>query len=223
MKARRNCCKRSTSRDWSWRSAPGDAGSVRGIRRTVHTLKGDSAACGFRELSELAHELEDVLKPELAVSSRGALAELVLSAADKFDAMLAAYRGNMQPPKADPLRAMIARLLKEARRRKCLEAGTHPGLSVDRIRPAGDGEAVATGDQVYSIALAIDRNCPMRAAAFGMMLNVLSECGTVLARHPEEIPPMRPLDNRGSGHRHATAIERDSANVLDSDRSSRTS
>ena len=29
---------------------PGDAEVVRSIRRTVHTLKGDSAACGFREL-----------------------------------------------------------------------------------------------------------------------------------------------------------------------------
>ena len=30
---------------------PGDTEVVRGVRRTVHTLKGDSAACGYRELS----------------------------------------------------------------------------------------------------------------------------------------------------------------------------
>src|SRR5437879_1230508 len=40
---------------------PGDEEIVRVIRRTVHTLKGDSAACGLRELSELAHEFEDAL------------------------------------------------------------------------------------------------------------------------------------------------------------------
>ena len=40
---------------------PGDNESLRSVRRAVHTLKGDSAACGYRELSELAHELEDVL------------------------------------------------------------------------------------------------------------------------------------------------------------------
>ena len=45
---------------------PADKESLRSVRRAVHTLKGDSAACGFRELSELAHELEDVLTPELA-------------------------------------------------------------------------------------------------------------------------------------------------------------
>ena len=38
---------------------PRDPEILRDIRRTVHTLKGDSAACGFRELSELAHEMED--------------------------------------------------------------------------------------------------------------------------------------------------------------------
>ena len=44
----------------------GDPEVVRSVRRTVHTLKGDSAACGYSELSSLAHELEDVLTPELA-------------------------------------------------------------------------------------------------------------------------------------------------------------
>src|SRR5512142_1742628 len=66
---------------------PSDAEIVRDIRRTVHTLKGDSAACGFRELSELAHEMENVLTPDIAQATNGSLVELVLSAADIFDAM----------------------------------------------------------------------------------------------------------------------------------------
>ena len=37
---------------------PADTELIRDIRRTVHTLKGDSAACGFKELSQLAHELK---------------------------------------------------------------------------------------------------------------------------------------------------------------------
>jgi len=43
---------------------PGDSDTVRNIRRIVHTLKGDAAATGFHELSELAHELEDALALE---------------------------------------------------------------------------------------------------------------------------------------------------------------
>ncbi len=54
---------------------PGDEEIVRSIRRTVHTLKGDSAACGLRELSELAHLFEDALTLESA-AAHGALAEI---------------------------------------------------------------------------------------------------------------------------------------------------
>ncbi len=166
---------------------PGDAEVVRGVRRTVHTLKGDSAACGFRELSELAHELEDVLQPDLATSVGGALAELVLSAADMFDALLAAYRGNLQPPKADPLRAMIARLLNNpaAHALKAELAPAFEWSEYDRLAMEG---ALANGQKVYSIAIAIDRNCPMRGAALELVLRVLGECGLIIARNPEEIP-----------------------------------
>jgi two-component system chemotaxis sensor kinase CheA len=172
---------------------PGDAEVVRGIRRTVHTLKGDSAACGFRELSDLAHELEDVLKPELAAVSSAALAELVLSAADMFDALLAAYRGKMQPPKADPLRTMIAKLLSDPKATKARpELVAEFGWSeYDRLAMEN---ALHFGEHVYSVAVAIDRNCPMRAAAVQLILNTLSEAGTVLARHPEEVPADGSLD-----------------------------
>ena len=46
---------------------PGDVELVRSIRRIVHTLKGDAAACGFRELSNAAHALEDALATEVFV------------------------------------------------------------------------------------------------------------------------------------------------------------
>lgn len=40
---------------------PRDSDLVRDLRRNVHTLKGDSAACGYKELSEAAHAVEDVM------------------------------------------------------------------------------------------------------------------------------------------------------------------
>ena len=97
-----------------WKSARSDAEELRSVRRAVHTLKGDSAACGFRELSELAHELEDVLTPELVKENAGLIAEVVLTAADTFHEMLAAYRNNLQPPAGGALREHIQRLLAQA-------------------------------------------------------------------------------------------------------------
>jgi len=71
--------------------SPQDLEVVRSIRRTVHTLKGDAAACGFKELSGLAHQLEDALAVE-GVVAPGALVELSFKAADVFSEMLSAYR-----------------------------------------------------------------------------------------------------------------------------------
>ncbi|HET9695842.1 MAG TPA: chemotaxis protein CheA [Terriglobales bacterium] len=173
--------------------SPADAEVVRGIRRTVHTLKGDSAACGFRELSDLAHELEDVLTPELATAASAAIAELVLSAADMFDALLAAYRGNMQPPKGDPLRTMIARILKDPAATKA-KAELNPEFQWTEYERLAMEKAGKNNQTVFNIAIGIDRNSPMRSAAAQVLLNVLAEAGTVLARRPEELPADNVVD-----------------------------
>ena len=122
---------------------PGDAELVRGIRRIVHTLKGDAAACGFRELSNAAHDLEDALALESA-SSHGSLAEVAFAAADTFGAMLAAYRRKGKLPSAAPLAKMIRELTQQPKGKKALQekdrqSGRCPGC-LDRVREAGDPE-----------------------------------------------------------------------------------
>ena len=85
---------------------PGDEEIVRVIRRTVHTLKGDSAACGLRELSELAHQFEDALSLEGAVT-QAAVAEIAFAAADVFAEMIAAYHGGKKLPSTKSLSKKI--------------------------------------------------------------------------------------------------------------------
>ena len=88
---------------------PQDKEVVRSIRRTVHTLKGDAAACGFRELSDLAHMMEDALAVE-DISAAVSLAELAFTAADVFAAMLVAYRQQIALPDSTPLKKMVENL-----------------------------------------------------------------------------------------------------------------
>jgi len=85
---------------------PGDEEIVRVIRRTVHTLKGDSAACGLRELSELAHQFEDALSLE-GTSAQTAVAEIAFGAADVFTEMIAAYRSGGKLPSTKSLSKKI--------------------------------------------------------------------------------------------------------------------
>jgi two-component system chemotaxis sensor kinase CheA len=170
-------------------SRPADEEVIRRVRRAVHTLKGDSAACGFNKLSELAHELEDVLTPQVAEARGADLAELVLTAADSFGAMLTSYQRRKEPPPVDELHAMIRKLLEEP-------------ASVDSAKPAASqlpaefawteyeqlmiSEAVHRGETVYNVALRIAPNSLMRAAAFQLIRNVLHGSGTLIALRPED-------------------------------------
>src|SRR5215510_6941865 len=96
---------------------PGDEEIVRSIRRTVHTLKGDSAACGLRELSELAHQFEDALSLE-GSASQGAVAEIAFATADIFSEMIAAYRKNSKLPATKALSKKIEELTAAPKRSK---------------------------------------------------------------------------------------------------------
>jgi two-component system chemotaxis sensor kinase CheA len=169
-------------------SRPADDEVLRGVRRAIHTLKGDSAACGYYDLSELAHELEDVLSPQVGETRGTKLAEVVLEAADTFSAMLAAYQRNIDPPPADSLRLMIRSLLTKP-------AASEPSIQVKQVaahfawseyEQLMISEAMQRGEIVYNIALHIDPNSLMHAAAFQLIRNVLHGCGSVIALRPED-------------------------------------
>jgi two-component system chemotaxis sensor kinase CheA len=163
--------------------APADAEIVRDIRRTVHTLKGDSAACGYRELSEVAHAMEDVLTPEIAGQSGAALAELVLSAADVFEAFLSAYMSGAQPPSGDALRAMMQRVI---------HAGNPGGPTLpvplfewNEYEHLVIAKTTEPACGVMNVGLVIDPKCAMPGAAVQVIWRVLRESGTVLVARPE--------------------------------------
>jgi two-component system chemotaxis sensor kinase CheA len=168
---------------------PTDEEVIRRVRRAVHTLKGDSAACGFNKLSELAHELEDVLTPQIAHARGADLAEVVLAAADSFGAMLMAYQRRREPPSVDALHSMIRRLLEGPFVAEA--AGSAPAHLPARFawteyEQLMISEAVHRGEKVFNIALRIDPNSLMRAAAFQLIRNVLHGSGTVIALRPED-------------------------------------
>ncbi len=169
-------------------ASPADEEVIRRVRRAVHTLKGDSAACGYYQLSELAHELEDVLSPQVGQARGTKLAEVVLEAADSFSAMLAAYQRNIEPPPADALRLLIRTLLAApvAVRDTTVPKKVAAQFAWTEYEQLMISEAIHRGEVVYNIALRIDPHSLMRAAAFQLIRNVLHGCGTVIALRPED-------------------------------------
>ncbi len=175
--------------------SPADEELVRSIRRIVHTLKGDAAACGFRELSNAAHELEDALALESA-ASHGSLAEIAFTAADTFNAMLTAYRRKGKMPSAAPLAKMV-RELAEPPKGKKRSKKTAKSKEKEAVTPAAWTEyeklaiqnAVTRGKSVYHVTAGIDSHCAMPIAARQLVLNGLTRCAEVLGVRPEASSP----------------------------------
>jgi two-component system, chemotaxis family, sensor kinase CheA len=168
---------------------PGDVEQLRHVRRAVHTLKGDSAACGYRELSELAHDLEDVLTPELAQQNAGLIAEVILTAADTFHEMLAAYRNNLQPPAGGALHEHIRRLLNKPAT-QAQDAPSEAKFDWTEYERLMIVEALRRGENVYNIALQLDPEALLPAAAFELARKSLEGCGRILALRPENGAPV---------------------------------
>jgi two-component system chemotaxis sensor kinase CheA len=172
---------------------PGDEEIVRSVRRTVHTLKGDSAACGLRELSELSHILEDALAMAGAAAD-AALGEIALAAADAFSDLIAAYRHGLPMPQTGKLEERIRQIT------------ALPGAGT--AKPRGDGkhaarvetawtdaermviaEAQSRGLDIYHIVAIIDPQCAMPIAARHLLQNAVAGSGAVLAAWPEASSP----------------------------------
>ena len=167
---------------------PGDREIIRSIRRIVHTLKGDSAAAGFRELSELAHALEDAL----AVETPGddvSLAGLGFLAADIFSAMLTAYREQTALPDASPLRALVEKLAAGPKKTKGRSSKkttkTDSEIAWTEYERLAATNARADGKKIFHIAAHIDPLCAMPVAARQLVTNALASVAQILGLRPE--------------------------------------
>jgi len=180
---------------------PGDEEIVRSIRRTVHTLKGDSAACGLRELSELAHQFEDALSLE-GTASHAAVAEIAFAAADVFTEMIAAYHKNSKLPSTKSLSKKIQELTAAPKAGKSRASKKPAGKSAS-AKSAGKRtasewneyerlamtKAQAEGKTVYHATVKIDPHCAMPIAGRQLIQNALSGTGQVIAARPEANSP----------------------------------
>jgi two-component system chemotaxis sensor kinase CheA len=178
---------------------PGDEEIVRSIRRTVHTLKGDAAACGLRELSELAHQFEDALSLENA-ATQTAVAEIAFAAADVFVEMIAAYRSGKKLPSTKSLSKRIQDLTagpaaKKSRRTRKTGATTTAKPSPQSVAEWTEYEKLAMiraqgeGLAVYHVVVKIDPHCAMPIAGRQLIHNALGSVGELLAVRPDVKSP----------------------------------
>ncbi len=179
---------------------PGDEEIVRAIRRTVHTLKGDSAACGLRELSELAHQFEDALSLEGA-ATQTAVAEIAFAAADIFTEMIGAYHGGKKLPSTKALSKRIRDLTaapatqKAGRTRKTTAKASTARANAKSAAVWTEYENLAmtkaqvAGLAVYHVVVKIDPHCAMPIAGRQLIQNALAAVGQIIALRPDPKSP----------------------------------
>lgn len=170
---------------------PSDVETVQAIRRSVHTLKGDAAACGFRELSELAHILEDALA--LDALDQSSLADVAFTAADVFGSMLQAYRLKTAVPAGNALQKLIQQLTTsdkaaKPRRKTATKAKSKAAVGTvwTEYEILAQQSALEQGKSVYHITATIDRLCAMPIAARQLLITALSSSGEILATRPDK-------------------------------------
>jgi two-component system, chemotaxis family, sensor kinase CheA len=175
---------------------PGDEEIVRSIRRTVHTLKGDSAACGLRELSELSHQFEDALSLE-GWASHAAVAEIAFAAADVFAEMIAAYHKDAKLPSTKALSRKIQDLTAAPKPGKAKKTKQASGKAAKNSKndlwteyeTVAMNKAQATGLAVYHVVVKIDPHCAMPIAGRQLIYNALAGLGQIIAVRPDAKSP----------------------------------
>ena len=166
---------------------PQDREIIRSIRRTVHTLKGDSAAAGFHELSELAHTLEDALAIETP-NANVSLAEIGFTAADTFGAMLVAYRQETALPDSNAVRVLVERLSSSsaAAKGKARKEQENPAKVVwSEYEVLSAQNSRADGKTIFHVTAHIDPLCAMPIAARQLVANAVSSIAQILGSRPE--------------------------------------
>ena len=161
----------------------------------MHTLKGDAAACGYRELSELAHEFEDVLALK---TNAAVIPEVALRASDVFGALIHAYHAGKKLPDLKPLRDEIARLANPERENTPKDAAEIETESKQKTRKSKDtgpwseyerlaiSHAAEDGKRLHHVIVQVDPQCGMPIAARQMIHIALASLGEVLAIYPPD-------------------------------------
>jgi two-component system chemotaxis sensor kinase CheA len=165
--------------------SPQDGEVVRSIRRTVHTLKGDAAACGFKELSELAHKLEDALAVEGIVAPE-ALVELSFTAADVFAGMLTAYREKTALPDTAEILRMTQSLAPNGGPRKSKPARNKVlQVAWTEYEQLSANTAQQSGKRIFHVIAHIDQLCAMPIAARQLVTSAVGAVAQVLGVRPD--------------------------------------
>ena len=168
--------------------APQDIEIIRSIRRTVHTLKGDAAAGGFHELSELAHTARGRARSGSRLRPMCRWRRLAFTAADIFGAMLVAYRQQTPLPDTSAIKKLVQQLASHTSSQESAapKAPDNPVQTVwSEYERVAAQSARADGKSILHVVAHIDPLCAMPIAARQLVANAVGTIAQILGSRPE--------------------------------------
>ena len=165
--------------------------SLKTIKRIFHTLKGDSASIGLKELSSLTHKAEDLLQAveDGSIEVDGDLTDLLLKTADCING---AIELNLTG-KDTPLVPVIAEKIGSFLKGRSIEQ--HAACSYDAPLVLGEYEKLLLaenrkqGKGIYFVRLHFSADCQMKSAGAMIISQHITGIGEVIKASP-------PLDDR---------------------------
>ncbi len=183
---------------------PGNPDVLTEIFRSAHTLKGMAATMGFDQLTELTHEMENVLDG-LRSGDIGASQEIVDLLFTCFDT-LGAIVAHIAEEESGPVdtQALIGEL------RRICEGGRRPvpPLRKREAREA-DGPAPPSAElrkgerRKWRVRVHLDRDCVLKSVRVFMVTKKLTALGEVVG----SAPPMEELEEEKFEHSFEVFVE----------------
>ncbi len=188
---------------------PGNHDAIDEIFRAAHTLKGNSAAVEFTEISTFAHTMEDLLDEVRSdrVKVNEDIVDTLLKALDVIKAMLEARtngsvysesveditnkirslipgKGGAQTSSSKPAAPQQAPAVQQAAEPV---AGSAPSnkVNLSEYELLELKQGCSGGQKLWSISVVFDENNPMKSVGGIQVFAALKACGTVLKTVPD--------------------------------------
>jgi two-component system, chemotaxis family, sensor kinase CheA len=154
---------------------PARPGLLEELFRSVHTLKGSSAAMGYEAASELAHGLEHLLgrMRDGSVAADAAVVDLLLQGADALERAI-------DDPAAGASPVILDRLGAYAEVRPAMQPA-EAGVTAPEDRRGSGSEEPAR-----RVTVALERDAALPAVRAAMVLRAARQLGEVVDVHPAE-------------------------------------
>lgn len=159
-----------------------DPETLRSVKRSLHTVKGDATSMGFEEVGHLCHRLEDVLAVMSADPSRvpGGV-EILMAGRDALERSLADLeRGGSGGPPAD----LVGRIERFA----ALAAAPDGGVATAQLTEYGQLQAraaLARGEELFELEVTLHPDCRERQVGALLIGERLRSAGTLVAVWPD--------------------------------------